>query len=261
MNDRGYPTSLGASDATTITLLGRDLAGDLMGQVGFGELALWLLLRRRPAPAQTRVFEAVLTSLADHGLVPSALAARLTLLGAPEALQGAVAAGLLGGGSRFLGVTEDCGRFLGTHLASCDEPPADDDAFNTLARTIIAAQRSEGRIIPGLGHATHTFDPRVPRLIAIADEAGLRGPHLRLFEAIGRVHPEIIGRTLPLNGAGAGGAALMDAGVPPAMLRGVALLARTAGLLGQLAEELDEPIARDVFLAVHAQTRYAPPED
>lgn len=256
-----YRTSLGASDATTITLLGRDLADDIMGEVGFGELALWLLLRRRPEPAQTRVFEAVLASLADHGFVPTSIAARLTLLSAPDALQGAVAAGLLGGGSRFLGVTEDCGRFLAEKVAAYGEPlPTDEAGWDALALEIVEVERAARRIIPGLGHPTHTSDPRVPRLAAIAAEEGLHGPHLALFAAIGRVHPQVLGRELPLNGAGAGGAALVDAGIPLPLLRGVALLARTAGLLGQLGEELEHPVARDIYLSVHEHTDYVVPE-
>ena len=94
--------------AEQIRLLGQDLTADLMGKVGFGELAFWLVALRRPTPAETRVFEAVLVALADHGFTPTAIAARLTYLSAPDSLQGALAAGLLGGGSRFLGVTEDC---------------------------------------------------------------------------------------------------------------------------------------------------------
>ena len=97
---------------TSIRLLGQDLAADLMGKVGFGELAFWLVAMRRPTPAEIRVFEAVLVALADHGFTPTAIAARLTYLSAPDSLQGALAAGLLGGGSRFLGVTEDCGGYL-----------------------------------------------------------------------------------------------------------------------------------------------------
>ncbi len=106
-----FPTSLGTSDADHIRLLGLDLADDLMGKVGFGELAFWLVTLRRPSPSEVRVFEAVLVALADHGFTPTAIAARLTYLSAPDSLQGALAAGLLGGGSRFLGVTEDCGRY------------------------------------------------------------------------------------------------------------------------------------------------------
>src|SRR5436305_2767450 len=121
-----YPTSIGHSDAETITLLGHDLAGELMGKISFGELAFWLVAQRRPSAGELRVFEAVLVALADHGLTPSAIAARLTLTGAPESVQGALAAGLLGGGSRFLGVTEDAGRFLSAALAARagDDGPA-----------------------------------------------------------------------------------------------------------------------------------------
>jgi citrate synthase len=98
-----FPTSLGASDPDTITLLGQNLAGDLMGKVGFGELALWLVTQRRPTPSQVRVFEAVLVALADHGFTPTAIAARLTYLSAPDSVQGALAAGLLGGAPAFWG--------------------------------------------------------------------------------------------------------------------------------------------------------------
>jgi citrate synthase len=260
-----YVTSLGVSTPTTISLLGQDLATDLMGSVGFGELAYWLLTQRRPTAGQTRVFEAVLVALADHGFTPTAIAARLTYLSAPDSLQGAIAAGLLGGGSRFLGVTEDCGQFLANALERHTDavPDALDDTsgWDELARLAVHEAREQGRYVPGLGHPVHkTEDPRTPRLIALADGSGTRGPHLRLFEAIGRVHQEILGRRLPLNGAGVCGAALADLGIPLGMLRGVALLARTAGLLGQLAEEQRKPIGMDVYLSVDRNARYeAPP--
>src|SRR6476659_5104446 len=106
-----FPTSLGTSTADQILLMGEDLT-ELMGNVGFGELAFWLVALRRPTPSEARVFEAVLVALADHGFTPTAIEARLPYLSAPDSLQGALAAGLLGGGSRFLGVTEDCGSYL-----------------------------------------------------------------------------------------------------------------------------------------------------
>ncbi len=256
-----YPTSIGTSDPTTITLLGEDLAGSLMGQVGFGELALWLVTQRRPSPGEVRVFETVLVALADHGFTPTAIAARLTYLSAPDSVQGALAAGLLGGGSRFLGVTEDAGRFLAGTLAGAGDPPADDAGWDALALEAVRQARAAGRFVPGLGHPVHKVtDPRTPVLIRIAEEEGLRGPHLRLFEAIGRVHPQVLGRTLPLNGAGTCGAALADLGLPIDLLRGFALLARAAGLLGPLAEEQRHPIAMDIYMGVDRNATYVPPD-
>lgn len=260
-----YPTSLGTSDAETISLLGQDLAQDLMGRVGFGELAMWLVTQRRPSPSEVRVFEAVLVALADHGFTPTAIAARLTYLSAPDSLQGAMAAGLLGGGSRFLGVTEDCGGFLADVLARhAVERPADDapdEAWDPLALVAVREAKAAHRFVPGLGHPVHKEqDPRTPRLMQIAEEEGLRGPHLRLFDAIGRVHPEVLGRRLPLNGAGVCGAALADLGLPVELLRGFALLARAAGLLGQLAEENRHPIGMEVYMSVDRAATYVDPQ-
>ncbi|MEU1528586.1 citryl-CoA lyase [Streptomyces fagopyri] len=256
-----YPTALGASSLDRITLLGRDLAEEVMGEVGFGELAFWLATQRRPAKGEIRVFEAVLAALADHGFTPTAITARLTFLSAPDSVQGALAAGLLGGGSRFLGVTEDCGRFLHDVLAGAEGGrPADDAEWDALALAAVRSAREAGRLVPGLGHHVHKRgDPRTARLFGIAHEEGMFGPHLSLFAAIGRVHPQVLGRTLPLNGAGVCGAALADLGLPLELLRAFALLARTAGLIGQLAEELRDPVAKDIFLSVDLNNRSVPP--
>jgi citrate synthase len=257
-----YQTGLGTSDATSIRLMGLDLADDLMGKVGFGELAYWLVMQRRPSAGELRVFESVLVALADHGFTPTAIAARLTYLSAPDSLQGALAAGLLGGGSRFLGVTEDCGRFLHDALAAHDgDLPIDDVGWDSLARIVVTATKDARRLVPGLGHPVHKdTDPRTPRLFAIAEESGCLGPHLRLFAAVGRVHPEILGRTLPLNGAGVCGAALADLDLPVELLRGFALLTRAAGLLGQIAEEIRNPIAMDIYMNIDRNTHYLPDE-
>jgi citrate synthase len=262
-DDLEFPTSLGTSSADEIRLLGQNLTEDLMGRVGFGELAFWLVTLRRPTPSEVRVFEAVLVALADHGFTPTAIAARVTYLSAPDSLQGALAAGLLGGGSRFLGVTEDCGQFLhGVLEGQADLPtdPHDTDGWDALALDAVRREREAGRYVPGLGHPVHkVLDPRTPRLIAIAEEEGLRGPHLRLFEAIGRTHEQVLGRRLPLNGAGVCGAALADLGLPVDLLRGFALLARAAGLLGQIAEEGRRPVGMDVYLTVDRNAAYVDP--
>jgi citrate synthase len=235
-----------------------------MGNVSFGELALWLVTQRRPEAGELRVFEAVLVALADHGFTPTAITARLTYLSAPDSVQGAVAAGLLGGGSRFLGVTEDAARFLAATLQGVtrdgQSEPADDAGYDRLALAAVRRAREEGRFVPGLGHPVHKVtDPRTPVLLQIAESEGLRGPHLRLFEAIGRVHPQVLGRTLPLNGAGTCGAALADLGLPADLLRGFALLARTAGLLGHIAEEQRRPVGMDMYRSIEQHTKYQPP--
>lgn len=259
-----FPTSLGTSSLNDIKLLGRDLAEDLMGSVGFGELAFWLVALRRPSPGEVRVFESVLVALTDHGFTPTAIAARVTYLSAPESLQGALAAGLLGGGSRFLGVTEDCGRFLADALAARRaeglELPETEAEWDEMAESIVRGRRAAGVFVPGLGHPNHKDgDPRTPALMRIAKQENLFGPHLELFSAIGRTSEQVLGRRLPLNGAGVCGAALADLGLPVDMLRGFSLLARCAGLIGHLAEERRTPIANDIYTYVDGGARYVDP--
>ncbi len=209
-----YRTGIGASDPDAIHLLGSNLADDLLGQIGFGELAYWLITKRRPTEGQRALFEAVLVALADHGFTPTAIASRITYLSAPDSIQGAVAAGLLGGGSRFLGVTEDSANFLHAALEGVDLAPADAAGWDALALQLVAATKQSGRFVPGLGHPVHKQgDPRTPVLFALARRHDVFGSHLALFEAIGRVHPQVLGKTLPLNGAGVCGAVLADIGI------------------------------------------------
>ncbi|MGH8892199.1 MAG: citrate/2-methylcitrate synthase, partial [Actinomycetes bacterium] len=139
-------------------------------------------------------------------------------------------------------------------------PPDDEAGWDKVARAAVARRHAAGQPLPGLGHPVHKDeDPRTPVVLRIAEEEGLRGPHLRLLEAVGRVHPEVVGRRLPVNGAGVGGAALADLGFPAQVLRGFALLARTAGLLGHLAEEMRRPVGLDVYRDVDRSVRYEPP--
>jgi citrate synthase len=256
-----YRTGLGASDADSITLLGHDLASELLGKISFGELAYYLITKQRPSKGQLVMFEAVLTALADHGFTPTAIAARLTYASAPDSLQGALAAGLLGGGSRFLGVTENCANFLAAELAAMPSTPTAPEQWDMVAVESVRRQRERGGFVPGLGHPVHKQgDPRTPVLMALARENSTFGPHLSLFEAIGRVHPQVLGKTLPLNGAGVCGAVLADLGLPMGVLRGVALLARCAGLLGHLVEEQNDPVGIDIYMNVDRNTDYQPPQ-
>lgn len=243
-------TSIASSTPDRITVAGRDLAADLMGRLSLTELAFLLVVHREPTPGERRLLDAVLVSLADHGLTPMALAARLTYTGAPEAIQGAVAAGLLGAGSVFLGPAGDTAQFLADALASHDGD-LDDDTLRRIAEQAVADCRAAGRKVPGLGHPVHReADPRTARLYELADEEGLLGPHLRLLQFVADTYERASGRFLPVNGAGAGGAVLVDLGLPPSSVRGFVLIARTAGLVAHLVEEAEQPLGMSLWQEV-----------
>jgi citrate synthase len=263
MSDDWVRSGIGRSTADTIEVCGRDVARELMGRVSFADLAFLLVAGRLPEPPASRLFNAVLVSLTDHGLTPTVLAARLTYTGAPEALQGAVAAGLLGGGSVFLGPTEDTARFLHEQVSAAELGTDTPDAtFRRVADAAVRARLDEGRKTPGLGHPVHKeTDPRVPRIYEIATEEGLLGPHLRLLRAVADAHAEASGRRLPINGAGAAGAALADLGLPPELARGFALLARTAGLIGHLAEERRQPLGMPLYREIDRRMVYEPDQE
>jgi citrate synthase len=252
-------TGIGAADADSITLMGRDLASELMGQVTFTELSFLLVRGRMPSPEETRLLDAVLVSLADHGLTPTVLAARLTHTGAPESIQGAIAAGLLGAGSVFLGVVEDTARFLAAVLEAAGPDPSD-GALRAAVERAVDEAIAGGRRVPGLGHPIHKVqDPRTPRIYEIARETETLGANLRALSVVDEVHRERTGRELPINGAGVAGAALSDLGFPAALLRGMALLARTAGLVGHLGEEMERPIGMSLYREVDERAEYDPP--
>jgi citrate synthase len=263
VTDEWLSTWIGGSTPDTITVAGRDLAGDIMGRLTLTALAYLLITHREPTAGERRLLDAVLVSLADHGLTPSALAARLTFTGAPEAVQGAVAAGLLGAGSVFLGPAGDTAQFLAHAVMSGPRSApvgggdgdrtdgVDTAGLHAMAVQAVSDCRQAGRRVPGLGHPVHREeDPRTPRLYQLAAEEGLLGVHMRLLEVVRDVHTDVSGRRLPINGAGAAGAALTDMGVPPTSVRGFVLIARTAGLVAHLAEEVEHPIGMRLWQEV-----------
>jgi len=236
-SEHSIHTWIGSSTADSITVAGRDLPSELMGSMTLTELTYLLVTRREPTAGERRMLDAVLVSLADHGLTPSALAARLTYTGAPEAIQGAVAAGLLGAGSVLLGPAGDTAVFLADAVSS-----------GTTAAEAVDVRRRAGLRVPGLGHPVHRVeDPRTPRIYALAEEEDVLGPHLRLLREVADEYADASGRRLPINGAGAAGAALVDVGIPPASVRGVVLVARTAGLVAHLTEEAEAPIGMTLW--------------
>jgi citrate synthase len=241
-------SAISTSNETTIVVRGRDLVRDLIGSIDFTE-HFWLLVTGAlPSAAQRRVLDATLVAIAEHGLVPSVQAARLTLAAAPEALQGAVAAGLLGCGSVVLGSAEAAGRLFADIAARASSQALDSAAAETL-REYLQARRP----VPGYGHPLHKGgDPRAQRLLEVAAEAGVAGRHVEIAAAVGRLLPQLSGRDLSLNVSGAIPAVLLDAGYPLLALKGVPLLARTAGLVAHLLEEQQRAIG---FVMAHAAAR------
>jgi len=238
--DSDPKTAISAANPDAIVVRGFDLCADLIGAVSLTEHFFLLVTGRKPTEGQRRMLDATLVAIAEHGLVPSVQAARMTMAAAPEAFQGAVAAGILGCGSVILGSSEAAGRFL---VEVAGEEGADDAALESAGRAVIGRYRAAKRAIPGYGHPLHKRrDPRVERLLQVAQETGVSGRHVRAALAVERVLPDAIGKPLKMNVSGAIPAVLLDAGFPVQGLKGVPILARAASLVAHLVEEQLRPI-------------------
>ena len=241
-----HSSAISTSNAETIVVRGRDLARDLIGSISFTE-HFWLLVTgSMPSTAQRRVLDATLVAIAEHGMVPSVQASRMTFAAAPEALQGAVAAGILGCGSVILGSSEAAGKLLAAIAERIDAGVSIADA----AQTVILEYRAKKRPIPGFGHPLHKkVDPRVQRLFDVAAEAGGTGRHVQIARDVESLLPDLVGKRLALNVSGAIPAVLLDVAYPLAALKGIPILARTAGLIAHLLEEQQHAIG---FVMSHA---------
>ena len=231
-------TAIATSDAESITVRGYDLCEDLIGQIDFTDYFWLLVTGDRPTPQQRRMMNACLAAIAEHGLVPSVQAARMTLAAGPEAWQGAMAAGLLGMGSVVAGSSEAAGRYLDEVLQAAEKSDLEAAIVDSLT-SLKAAKRK----VPGLGHPQHSVgDPRADKLLAIADEEGISGRYVHCLRMLAKHAPGIIERPLPINVSGAIPAVILDAGWPLDAIKGVPLLARAAGLVAHLFEESQRSI-------------------
>ena len=231
-------SAIATADASTITVRGRDLCRDLIGKTDFVDYFFLLLMGQDPTPTQRFFMNALLVAIAEHGLVPSVQAARMTYAAAPEALQGAVAAGLLGSGSVILGSAEKAGYLLHELVLASRNGNADE-----IVRQRVRELRAAKTPIPGFGHPQHSQgDPRAELLLKLAKERGLDGPYLKMLQAVAAVLPAELGRALPININGAIPAILLEIGFPLTALKSISILARTAGLLAHLQEEAVRPI-------------------
>ena len=231
-------TAIATHDVANIWLRGHHLTDDVMGHMSFAEVAFLLIAGRPPEAREGRLVDAVLVALMEHGLTPSAMVSRVTHVVAPESLQGAVAAGLLGVGNVVLGSMEECGAIL----TRIDEEVRSGAGRRASIDAVIDEYYARGARLPGIGHAIHTDgDPRAPRLFELAAECGFHGSHLETIQELAAAVAQR-GRRLPVNVTGAVAAVLLELGVPWRLHRGFALIARCAGLVAHLEEEDREPI-------------------
>lgn len=242
-------TRICRSSPEDVLVRGRSLTRELIGHVTFTEMIYLQVLGRTPTPGQTAVLDACLVALLEHGLTPSAIAARMTYTSAPESIQGAVAAGLASVGSVFVGTVEGCAREL-ARIAASAEPEAE-------AEAIVRAYDARRAPLPGFGHPLHRpDDPRTPRILAIAEAHGVAGRHVTALRTLAATVDRVRGRHLTVNATGAVAAALADAGVPTEILRGFAVISRCAGLVGHIREEQERPAMRALWEAAERAVPY-----
>jgi len=228
-------TAIATSDAESVTIRGHDLCSELIGKIGFTDYFWLLVLGVQPTDSQRQMMDACLVAIAEHGLVPSVQAARMTLAAGPDAWQGAMAAGLLGMGSVVAGSSESAGRYLAEVIQKAEDDGTD---IETAAIASLHDLNAHRKKVPGLGHPQHSAgDPRADRLLAIADDLGLTGKYIETLKVLSKHAPGIFNRPLPINVSGAIPAAILDAGWPLEAIKAVPLLARAAGLSAHLYEE------------------------
>jgi citrate synthase len=222
-----------------VDVRGRDLCGDLMGRLSFTEYFHLLLTGGEPTGDQRFFLDLLLVAIAEHGMMPTNVAARMTLAADPGSLQGAVAAGILGCGPVVLGTSESCARLL----EAAQERVAAGGAPAAVAGEIAREANASGAKVPGFGHPVHRpLDPRAERILELADARGVSGPHVLLARSLHAAVAEARGKPLTMNVAMPIAAVMLDLGFPSTVVKAVPILARTAGLLAHLAEEREQPL-------------------
>lgn len=232
---------------------GRDLTGDLMGRLSFTSYFYLLLTGQEPSEQQRYFLDVLLLAIAEHGMMPTVVSARMTLAGDPASLQGAVAAGLLGCGPVLVGTAESCAALL----EKMQKRVADGEAPETVASDMVQNIRASGGKVPGFGHPVHKpLDPRATRILELADARGVSGPHVLLARLVSTAVAKAWGKPLTMNVSMPIAAVMLDLGFPASIVKAVPLLARTAGLLGHLAEEMRQPIGFKLAGAAEVSVTY-----
>jgi citrate synthase len=241
------PSNIAYSTPDRIVVRGRDLPNEVLGHMNLGDFAFLQLTGKAATREESAMFNAILITLVEHGMTPSAIAARMTYAGAPESLQAAVAAGLCGLGSVFVGSMEGACRMLSESLPQAADGVAQTD-LERIACDTVTAYRARGVSVPGLGHPLHKpVDPRTPRLFQLAAENGMAGAYVKLMQLIGAEAERVSGKALPINATGAIGAICCEFGFPWRIVRGFGVMARAIGLVGHIMEEGEKPMAIEIW--------------
>jgi citrate synthase len=249
-------TRIAQAYSDRVEVRGRDLTGDLMGRLTFTEYFHLLLTGGEPTEDQRFFLDVLLVSIAEHGMMPTNVAARMTLAGDPNSLQGAVAAGILGAGTVVLGTSGECARLLAEaqQRVSAGADPAG------VVRDVAHSIRATGGKVPGFGHPVHRpVDPRAERILELADARGASGAHVELARHLGDAVAEAWEKPLPMNVALPLAAVMLDLGYPASVVKAVPILARTASLLAHLAEEQESPLGFLMAGEAEQAIAYEPP--
>src|SRR5690606_2769478 len=234
-------TELCAHSLTGMNYRDKDLVNDLIGEATFTEVMFLQIMGRKARPVDIKIVDAVLVTLMEHGLTPSAIASRLIYMSAPENLQGAVASGLLAVGSQFVGTMENCSVLLDEIIASPDRQEA--------ALAIATRYKNQKKPLPGFGHHLHKpDDPRSLKLLDLADsEPTLERHYIEALKLLSRAADQVYARHITINATGAVAALLVAIVVPSRLMRGIAVISRAAGLVSHIAEEQNIPSGRFIW--------------
>jgi citrate synthase len=247
-------TAIAHSTTEQIIVRGADLVEDLIGELTFTEMMLFDLLGKKPSRAHTRVLDAVLVTLMEHGITPSAIATRLIYHSAPDSLQSAVAAGLLGVGTTFIGTMEGCAGLI-------DEMLNSPDGVVEAARVIAQRHVTSRKPVHGFGHPHHKpDDPRPRKMFMVAEREGVSGIHIAALRTLSEQIDLAFGRHITINATGASAALLGEIGIPLKIMRGIAVVSRSAGLVAHIYEESRKPTGKHIWETVDASIPYEPEE-
>lgn len=243
-------TELCTHNLTGMSYRDKDLVNDLIGERTFTDVMFTQIMGRRPRPVDLRIIDAVLITLMEHGLTPSAISARLVYMSAPENLQGAVSAGLLAVGSQFVGTMENCSGLLAQLLAS--------DNLEQAAHELARHYKSTRQHLPGFGHHLHKpDDPRSIKLVELAQkETELPHDHINALLALSKAVDSVYGKHITINATGAVAALLGEIGIPTQLMRGFAVISRAAGLVSHIAEEQRVPTGRFIWETIDHAVPY-----